>query len=121
MATPTPTKTSITLSPATRQAYELAKAEQTDLTLNEFINTAVAFYARYHDEPGFDAVVRHVSEIRKSLDALLNRDVPTPPMLPDASAIAAEVVKALRPLMPPPPVHTPWWRRRWRRQPVEHW
>jgi len=128
MATPTPSKTTITLSPSTRTAYDLAKAEHPELTLNEFINTAVHFYTQYGNEPGFDVMLRRLGTLEKHLSDLLARQ---PPELReirevDPAALAAEVVSQLRPLMRSiSPPHVPKWRqwliRRRRDIPVEHW
>jgi hypothetical protein len=65
-----PRKTSITLSPESIRAYELAKSLDPHISLTNYVDRAIQFYARYGEEPCFDVLLTLVQDVHGKVTSI---------------------------------------------------
>jgi hypothetical protein len=115
-------RTTVTLDPGIKAAYEALHAAHSDLSLSDFVNEACRFYLNYQGEPALGPMTSHLATIKQQLTALLDQERTARRMTQGvAPTIAQGVIDALTPMLEdmskrlreattPPAPPKPWWR-----------
>jgi hypothetical protein len=99
-------KTTITVSPKVRAAYEAMRAETPGLTLSDFYDTAVTFWLAYGDHASLKPMIRHLSTVSGQLSTVERelQHIRPPPIdyMRLGEIVAKQVVETLIPMLAPP-------------------